>query len=124
MATSRSPMTPPRSSTALLALGLALTSSLARADAESERDAYRDPFEEVVEGKQTLPPAPPASLLELVEYLGPVVKYYAVLLGLFALARYLSRMVEAEDNLKDKEQLKVRGGGGGTESVDVSGVSC
>lgn len=49
--------------------------------------------------------APPESLLDFLGLLAPVLKYYVVLMGLFVIARYFNRMVEAEDVLKEKEML-------------------
>ncbi|TYZ69297.1 hypothetical protein PybrP1_000132 [[Pythium] brassicae (nom. inval.)] len=90
------------------AMALALVVGLAAAESENEGVGFRDPFEEVIEGSKPFEAhAPPTSLLELAATLAPVLKYYVVLLGLFALARFLNRMVEDEGNLKEKE-LRVR----------------
>lgn len=79
----------------------------AAAAAAAER-VYLGPFDDVDEGVTLVKQhKPPESLLDFVEYLAPVLKYYVVLLGLFAAARYFNRMLEAEDSLKEKEQLKV-----------------
>lgn len=53
--------------------------------------------------------SPPQSFLEFLTYLAPVFKYYVILLGFYAVARHFNRMVEDEDNLKEKELSKVHG---------------
>lgn len=94
----------PTAATQVLQLVIAAAAAAANADEHEGDDGYRDPFEEVIEGSKPFEThAPPASLLEFAATLAPVLKYYVVLLGLFALARFLNRMVEAEDALKEKE---------------------
>lgn len=50
----------------------------------------------------------PQSLLEFMEYLVPVLKYYVVLLVFYLAAKYINRALDEESQLQEKENLQAR----------------
>lgn len=50
---------------------------------------------------------PPASLLDFVEYLAPVLKYYLLLLVVYFVAKRINRALDEESQLQEKEYIRV-----------------